>query len=534
MGKQTKKTNVDGMIGISQRFAVLNRLITRDMNNNTSAPTFSLYSKDNITEYLTNPYTYEKQLRKAVTYIYGASSHFRRLIQYFTGLSDFAYVVSPYRIDPKSVNVKSVNPNNRKVLNAMSAMNVRSQFPKILTVCLREDTFYGTLWVTNDNITIQQLPSDYCGISTIEGNVLNVTFDFSYFDAHSQYLDYYPTEFQQKYKVYQSNRRARWQELDSPTSFAIKCNNDILDYSIPPFAGILREVYDLEDYKQLKLTKTTLENYAMLVMTLGINEDGEWQMDLDKAKEFWRNLDSVLPEEIGSVLSPMPISKISFEIKRGSTVGIIGGTGSGKSTLINLIPRFYDVTQGSVEVDGRNVKDYSFKQLRKQIGIVPQQSILFKGTIRDNMKWENPDLSDEDIITALKNAQAYEFVSKLPMGLDSHVEQGGKNFSGGQRQRLCIARAIAAQQKVLILDDSFSALDFATDAALRKALSQYTHEMTVIIVTQRCSTIMNSDLILVLDDGMLVGKGTHKELLKNCETYKEICLSQLSKSEVEV
>ena len=313
MGKQTKKTNVDGMIGISQRFAVLNRLITRDMNNNTSAPTFSLYSKDNITEYLTNPYTYEKQLRKAVTYIYGASSHFRRLIQYFTGLSDFAYVVSPYRIDPKSVNVKSVNRNYRKVLNAMSAMNVRSQFPKILTVCLREDTFYGTLWVTNDNITIQQLPSDYCGISTIEGNVLNVTFDFSYFDAHSQYLDYYPTEFQQKYKVYQSNRRARWQEHDSPTSFAIKCNNDILDYSIPPFAGILREVYDLEDYKQLKLTKTTLENYAMLVMTLGINEDGEWQMDLDKAKEFWRNLDSVLPEEIGSVLSPMPISKISFE-----------------------------------------------------------------------------------------------------------------------------------------------------------------------------------------------------------------------------
>ena len=221
------------------------------------------------------------------------------------------------------------------------------------------------------------------------------------------------------------------------------------------------------------------------------------------------------------------LSKISFEIKRGSTVGIIGGTGSGKSTLINLIPRFYDVTQGSV-------KDYSFKQLRKQIGIVPQQSILFKGTVRDNMKWENPDLTDEEIITALKNAQAYEFVSKLPMGLDSNVEQGGKNFSGGQRQRLCIARAIAAKPKVLILDDSFSALDFATDAALRKALSQYTHEMTVIIVTQRCSTIMNSDLILVLDDGMLVGKGTHKELLKNCETYKEICLSQLSKSEVEV
>ena len=209
--------------------------------------------------------------------------------------------------------MKSVNRNYRKVLNTMYAMNVRSQFPKILTVCLREDTFYGTLWVTSDSITIQQLPADYCAISTIEGNVLNVTFDFSYFDGHSQYLEFYPTEFQTKYKVYQKNRQKKWQELDSPTSFAIKCNNDILDYAIPPFAGILREVYDLEDYKQLKLTKTTLENYAMLVMTLGINDDGEWQMDLDKAKEFWRNLDSVLPEEIGSVLSPMPINKISFE-----------------------------------------------------------------------------------------------------------------------------------------------------------------------------------------------------------------------------
>lgn len=315
MGKSKRSVpgDFDGAIGISERFAVLNRLITRDLNNNTNTPTFSLYTKDNITEYLSNPYTYERQLRRAVTYIYGASSHFRRLIQYFTGLSDLSFVVSPYRIDPKTANVRSVNRNYRKVLNAMSAMNVRSQFPKILTVCLREDTFYGTMWVTNDNITIQQLPSDYCAISTIEGNVLNVTFDFSYFDAHSQYLEYYPAEFQSKYRTYQSNRRQRWQELDSPTSFAVKCNNDILDYSLPPFAGILREVYDLEDYKQLKLTKTTLENYAILVMTLGIDDEGNWQMDLDKAKEFWRNLDSVLPEEIGSVLSPMPINKISFE-----------------------------------------------------------------------------------------------------------------------------------------------------------------------------------------------------------------------------
>ena len=167
-----------GMIGISSKFAVLNRLITRDLNNNTTTPTFSLYSKEDVQGYLANPYTYEKQIRNAVTYIYGASSHFRRIIQYFASLSDLAYVVSPYKIDPKSTNAKTINRNYRKVLNALSAMSIKTQFPKILTVCLREDTFYGTMWVTNDNITIQQLPSDYCAISTIEGNVLNVSFDF--------------------------------------------------------------------------------------------------------------------------------------------------------------------------------------------------------------------------------------------------------------------------------------------------------------------------------------------------------------------
>ena len=226
------------------------------------------------------------------------------------------------------------------------------------------------------------------------------------------------------------------------------------------------------------------------------------------------------------------LSNISFNIKRGQTVGIIGGTGCGKSTLINLIPRFYDVKEGSVSVDGRNVKDYPFVQLRSQIGIVPQQSILFSGTIRNNMKWQNKNATDEEIINALKIAQAYEFVSKLPKGLDSRVEQGGKNFSGGQRQRLCIARAITGNPDILMLDDSFSALDFATDAALRKALKESTNDMTVIIVTQRCSTIKNADLILVLDDGELVGKGTHEELFENCETYREICLSQLNETEV--
>ena len=225
------------------------------------------------------------------------------------------------------------------------------------------------------------------------------------------------------------------------------------------------------------------------------------------------------------------LSDISFEVKRGSTVGIIGGTGSGKSTLVNLIPRFYDVSSGCVRVDGVDVRDYSFKQLRKQMGIVPQQSVLFSGSIRDNMKWQDKDASDEQIINALKTAQAYEFVSKLPQRLDAHVEQGGKNFSGGQRQRLCIARAIVSAPKLLILDDSFSALDLATDASLRKALKENTQGMTVIIVTQRSTTVKNADLILVMGDGELAGKGTHGELFETCETYREICLSQQSGTE---
>lgn len=314
-GNLTKNMSYEpgGYIGISSRFAALNKLITRDMNNNTNAPTFSLYSKDDISTYLSNPYTYEKQLRKAVQYIYGASPHYRRLIQYFVGLSDLSYIVEPYRVDPRKANAKTTGNNYRKTLNMLSSMSIKTQFPKILTVCLREDTFYGTLWVTNDSITIQQLPSDYCAVSSIEGNVLNVTFDFSYFDTNSSLLDYYPAEFRAKYEQYRAQRTVRWIELDSPYSFAVKCNTDILDYAAPPFAGILREVYDIEDYKQLKMSKTALENYAMVSMKLPMNDDGSWGMDLDKAKDFWRNLDAVLPEEVGSVLTPMTLEKISFE-----------------------------------------------------------------------------------------------------------------------------------------------------------------------------------------------------------------------------
>ena len=327
-------------VGISRKFASLARLITRDLNNYKNTPTFSRYTKDNISTYLSNPYRYEKQLRRAVTYIYGASSHFRRLIQYFVGLSDLSYIVEPYKIDPHKANVKTINSNYRKVLNLLSSMNIKTQLPKILTVCLREDVFYGTLRITSDDIIIQQLPSDYCAIETIEGNVPNVTFDFSYFDSRQELLDTYSDEFNKKYQIYRNSRGNKWIELDSPTSFAIKCNSDILNYAIPPFAGILREIYDIEDYKALKLTKTALENYAMIAMTLPTDEEGGWKIDYDKAVDFWKNLDEVLPEEIGSILTPMDLKKISFERSNTGDVDTISDaeqnlfTAAGVSSLL--------------------------------------------------------------------------------------------------------------------------------------------------------------------------------------------------------
>ena len=226
------------------------------------------------------------------------------------------------------------------------------------------------------------------------------------------------------------------------------------------------------------------------------------------------------------------IEGLSLKVKRGETIGIIGGTGSGKSTLVNLIPRFYDVTSGNVVIDGNNVKEYPFSQLRKKVGMVPQQAVLFKGTIRDNMKWGKEDASEEEIQRALSIAQASGFVKSKPEGLNTMVSQGGANLSGGQRQRLTIARALVGDPEILIMDDSASALDFATDAALRHAIHEQTKGMTVFIVSQRATSIKQADKILVLDDGELAGVGTHKELMESCEVYREICLSQLSEQEV--
>lgn len=224
------------------------------------------------------------------------------------------------------------------------------------------------------------------------------------------------------------------------------------------------------------------------------------------------------------------LTDINFRANAGETVGIIGGTGSGKSSVVNLIPRFYDATKGSVLFNGRNVKEYGLETLREKIGIVPQRAVLFEGTIADNLRWGKGDATEEEMWKALEISQAKEFVVKKGQGLSTPIEQGGKNLSGGQRQRLTIARALVRKPEVLILDDSASALDFATDAALRKALREMEERPIVFLVSQRTSSIQHADRIIVLDDGEAVGVGTHRELLESCPVYQEIYYSQFDKN----
>jgi len=227
------------------------------------------------------------------------------------------------------------------------------------------------------------------------------------------------------------------------------------------------------------------------------------------------------------------LTDINFDVKRGETIGIIGGTGSGKSSLVNMLPRFYDYTGGQLKIDGIDVKDYAVDDLRNKIGVVMQKAVLFKGTIRENLKWGNPDATDTDLMEALETAQAAEVVQGKENGLDAEVAQGGKNFSGGQKQRLTIARALVRKPEILILDDSASALDYATDAALRKAIRDMKNSPTLFIVSQRAASILYADKIIVLDDGKMAGIGTHTELLESCPVYQEIYYSQFSKERKE-
>ncbi len=227
----------------------------------------------------------------------------------------------------------------------------------------------------------------------------------------------------------------------------------------------------------------------------------------------------------------MSLRGISFSIRRGQMLGMIGGTGSGKSTLARLIPCFYKATEGKVLVGGTDVNELDPDELRRSIGIVPQKSVLFSGTLRENMQWRKPQASDDEIISALRTAQAWEFVSKLPDGLDTRVSQGGKNFSGGQKQRLSIARALVGSPDIVILDDSTSALDYATDLALRHALREDMAGTTIVMISQRTTSLKESDLIIVLDDGEAAGIGTHEELVRTCEVYSEIYRSQMNEKE---
>ena len=217
---------------------------------------------------------------------------------------------------------------------------------------------------------------------------------------------------------------------------------------------------------------------------------------------------------------------MDFVAKPGEVIGIIGGTGSGKSTLVNLIPRFYDVTSGSVKVDGKDVREYSLSELRGKIGIVMQKAVLFKGTIRENLLWGNENATEAELDEVLELSQSKEFVMKKEGGLDSFVEQGGRNLSGGQKQRLTIARALIRKPEILIFDDSTSALDYATDAKLRSGLKNLSYRPTIFMVSQRTSSIRHADKILVLEDGEVIGMGTHEDLLKTCEVYAEIHYSQ--------
>lgn len=246
------------------------------------------------------------------------------------------------------------------------------------------------------------------------------------------------------------------------------------------------------------------------------------------------NDESVAVEFINAALvyegaSESSIEGVNLKVLKGQTIGIIGGTGSGKTTVVNMIPRFYDATSGAVKVNGSNVKEYQSDKLRKMIGIVPQKALLFQGTIRSNLMWGNENATEEDLIQALKMSQSYDFVMEKENGLDAVVSQNGKNFSGGQKQRLTIARALVRKPQILILDDSSSALDYVTDANLRRDIKQLKNT-TVFVVSQRTASIMNADQIIVLDDGQVVGKGTHDELLEKCEVYQEIYQSQFKQT----
>ena len=305
--------DVKGMMSPKQQswFSTLAKIMYRDLNNSTKTESFSKYTKDQIATYIKDPVANERQLRDAIRMMYNISPHFWRLVQYMAQLCDLYYVVSQISFGDDE-NADDSLEKYQKTSAFLAGSDIKVQTERILTTCFREDVCYCTTWVTKDGMSFQILDPNYCKIASYEKNCWNVAYDFSYFDMYGEELKLFPKEFQTKYNQYQKDTTNKWIELDSPYSFAIKVNDD-LTYVLPPFVGILRAIYDIEDYKDLSLTSAEKEIYSLLVMKLGVNNNGEWLLDFSKAKEFWENLDSVLPANFGSVLTPMDIDKITFE-----------------------------------------------------------------------------------------------------------------------------------------------------------------------------------------------------------------------------
>jgi hypothetical protein len=329
MPKETQQKQEDSkltkeQINFSQALSYMKtaKLILRDLEKaNKSTAFFQKYSKEDITKWLSSPEQNEKQLRNASIYLYNASSHYRRLINYFAKMAIFAYIVVPYKLDTDNVDIDKFKKSYKKILDKLDTMNIKHEFLKIMTTIFREDVFYGYEYSTKDSYFIKKLPPDYCTISSTEDGVYNFAFDFSYFKTRKDKLEAWGEEFQEKFRIYETNTATyKWQELDSSKTICIKLNEDI-EYPIAPFVGLLPMIYDIEDYKMLTKAKEEIGNYKMLSLKIPIDDEGNYKFDYDEAVKFYNMMGAVLPENIGLALTPLEIDEHSFE-KAGAVANV--------------------------------------------------------------------------------------------------------------------------------------------------------------------------------------------------------------------